>query len=71
MQRYRASADSHDDIPCDESQHVSWVSSSSIFPDTQGENFSLRYSFMKLHFLSEHLQCNLCSALEKHEFFCQ
>ncbi|XP_062216239.1 uncharacterized protein LOC133916551 [Phragmites australis] len=69
MQKYRASADLRDDVPCDESQHTSRVSNSSIFPDTWGENFSLRYGLMKLHFLSEHLKGNLCSALVKHDFF--
>ncbi|KAL6596032.1 hypothetical protein ACP70R_047396 [Stipagrostis hirtigluma subsp. patula] len=67
MQRYSASVDSHDDTPCDESQHASRVNSSPIFPDTHGEKFSLTYSSMKLHFLSEHLKGNLGSALAKHD----
>lgn len=66
MQRYHASTDSHDDIPCDESQHTSRANNSSIFPDTPCENFSLRYNLMRLHFLSEHLEGNLCNALVKH-----
>lgn len=66
MQRYGASA-SHDDIPCDESQHTARASKSSIFPDTPVEDFPLRYSTMKLHFLSEYLRGNLCNALVKHD----
>ncbi|RLN41064.1 hypothetical protein C2845_PM01G08800 [Panicum miliaceum] len=66
MQRYRASA-SHDDIPCDESQHAARTSKSSTFPDTQCEDFPLRYSLMKLHFLSKYLEGNLCNALVKHD----
>ncbi|KAJ1298033.1 hypothetical protein BS78_01G423000 [Paspalum vaginatum] len=66
MQRYHASADSHDDAPCDESQQRARASSSSVFPDTPCENFSTRYSFMKLCFLSEFLEGNLSNALVKH-----
>ncbi|KAL6867450.1 hypothetical protein ACP4OV_015474 [Aristida adscensionis] len=66
MQKYRATADSRDGIPCDESQDTSRVSSSSFFPDNQGEHFSRRY-FMKLRFLSEHLKGNLGSALANHD----
>lgn len=66
MQRYRASADSHNDIPCDESKHTARASNLAIFPDTPYDNFSLRYSLMKLRFLSEYLEGNLCNALVKH-----
>ncbi|CAL4938471.1 unnamed protein product [Urochloa decumbens] len=65
MQRYRASA-SHGDIPCDESQHTARTSNSSIFPDTPCEDFPPSYRLMKLHFLSEYLEGNLCNALMKH-----
>ncbi|CAN6295827.1 unnamed protein product [Urochloa humidicola] len=66
MQRYRASA-SHDDVPCDESQHTARTSDSSGFLDTPCEDFPLRYSLMKLHFLSEYLEGNLYNALVKHD----
>ncbi|CAN6290080.1 unnamed protein product [Urochloa humidicola] len=66
MQRYRALA-SHDDIPCDESHHTAKTSKSSIFPDTSSEDFPLRYSLMKLHFLSEYLEGNLCNALVNYD----
>ncbi|XP_020189437.1 uncharacterized protein [Aegilops tauschii subsp. strangulata] len=68
MQQYRASRGLHDEIdtPCDESEHASMDSSSSILIDTQGENVSTKYRFLKLHFLYEHLKGNLCSALAKH-----
>ncbi|KAF8723307.1 hypothetical protein HU200_021828 [Digitaria exilis] len=65
MQRFRASA-SYDDIPCDESQHTARTSESSIFPDTACGNFPLRYSLIKLRFLSEYLEGNLCNALVEH-----
>ncbi|XP_037425639.1 uncharacterized protein LOC119291048 isoform X2 [Triticum dicoccoides] len=68
MQQYRASRGLHDEIdtPCDESEHASIDSCSSILIDTQGENVSTKYRFLKLHFLYEHLKGNLCSALAKH-----
>lgn len=68
MQRYHALADSRDDIPCDESQHTARASNLAIFPDPPYENSSLRHSFMKLHFLSEYLEGNLCNALVKHGY---
>ncbi|KAF8722570.1 hypothetical protein HU200_022401 [Digitaria exilis] len=65
MRRFRASA-SYDDIPCDESQHTAKTSESSIFSDTACGNFPLRYSLMKLRFLSEYLEGNICNALVEH-----
>jgi hypothetical protein len=61
-----------DDIPCENSQHTSRASSSFSYPYVQEDNVVLRYSFMKLTFLLEHLKLkgNLSSALEKHVFFC-
>uniref|UniRef100_A0ACD5TVV4 Uncharacterized protein n=1 Tax=Avena sativa TaxID=4498 RepID=A0ACD5TVV4_AVESA len=69
MQQYRATRDLHDtiDTPCDESEHASMDISSPIFVDTEEENVSTKYRFLKLHFLSEYLKGNLCSALAKHE----
>ncbi|BAS83186.1 uncharacterized protein [Oryza sativa Japonica Group] len=67
MQRFRASGDLHDDAICDESQHKSVGSSSSISLDTHGENFSERYEFLKLHYLSKFLKGNLRSSLENHD----
>jgi hypothetical protein len=60
-----------DDIPCENSQHTSRASSSFSYPYVQEDNVVLRYSFMKLTFLLEHLKLkgNLSSALEKHVFF--
>lgn len=64
MQQYHASRDLHDEIdtPFDETEHAS----RDIFVDTQGENVSTKYRFLKLHFLYEHLKGNLHSALAKH-----
>ncbi|XP_006649708.2 uncharacterized protein LOC102721249 [Oryza brachyantha] len=66
MQRFHASGDLHEDAVCGESQHKSADCSSSIFLDTDGENFSDRYIFLKLHYLSKYLDGNLRSALEIH-----
>jgi hypothetical protein len=70
VQKYHASIGAHDDVPCENSQHTSRASSSFSYPYVQEDNVVLRYSFMKLPFLLEHLKGNLSSALEKHDFFC-
>ncbi|KQK22642.1 hypothetical protein BRADI_1g68550v3 [Brachypodium distachyon] len=67
MQQYLAFRDLHDDTPCDESGHASRNITSSLSLNTEEENFSTRYRFLKLHFLSEHLKGKLCSALAKHD----
>jgi hypothetical protein len=69
VQKYHVSTGARDDIPCEESQHTSRASSSFSYPYVQEDNVVLRYSFMKLPFLLEHLKGNLSSALEKHNFF--
>ncbi|KAG8074210.1 hypothetical protein GUJ93_ZPchr0006g44866 [Zizania palustris] len=67
IQRYCASGDLRDGVICDESQHKSMVSSSSMLLDDHGEKISSRYMFLKLHYLFEYLEGNLCSALANHD----
>jgi hypothetical protein len=69
VQKYHASIGAHDGVPCENSQHTSRANSSFSYPYVQEDNVVLRYSFMKLPFLLEHLKGNLSSALEKHDFF--